>query len=118
MREMTFYGTGLPGLEREPYSGKLIVVEGTDGVGRSTHITLLRSWLESRGHAVLERETRRCGGERQQEAKTARPSVAHDEYSSHDFRRPSGRARCCRRVRVHERPTATLPAIARGVVAS
>jgi len=30
------------------------VVEGTDGVGRSTHIALLRTWLESRGHAVLD----------------------------------------------------------------
>jgi dTMP kinase len=41
-------------VEHEEYSGKLIVVEGTDGVGRSTHIALLRTWLESRGHAVLE----------------------------------------------------------------
>jgi dTMP kinase len=32
----------------------LIVVEGTDGVGRSTHIALLRTWLEARGHAVLD----------------------------------------------------------------
>lgn len=54
MKEMAFYGTPLPGLEREPYSGKLIVIEGTDGVGRSTHIALLRAWLESRGHAVLD----------------------------------------------------------------
>ena len=30
------------------------MVEGTDGVGRSTHIALLRTWLESRGHAVLD----------------------------------------------------------------
>jgi dTMP kinase len=30
------------------------VIEGTDGVGRSTHIALLRTWLESRGHAVLD----------------------------------------------------------------
>lgn len=36
------------------YSGKLIVIEGADGVGRSTHTALLRSWLESRGHAVLD----------------------------------------------------------------
>ena len=54
MKDMTFYGTPLPGVELEPYPGKLIVVEGTDGVGRSTHIELLRSWLESRGHAVLD----------------------------------------------------------------
>ena len=32
----------------------MIVIEGTDGVGRSTHIALLRTWLESRGHAVLD----------------------------------------------------------------
>jgi dTMP kinase len=51
---MTFYGTALPGVEREPYTGKLIVIEGTDGVGRSTHIEMLRTWLESRGHAVLD----------------------------------------------------------------
>lgn len=30
------------------------MVEGTDGVGRSTHIALLKTWLESRGHAVLD----------------------------------------------------------------
>ncbi|MCA1850346.1 MAG: thymidylate kinase [Acidobacteria bacterium] len=51
---MKFYGTPLPGVELEPYSGKLIVIEGADGVGRSTHIALLRTWLESRGHAVLD----------------------------------------------------------------
>jgi dTMP kinase len=49
-----FYGTPLPGTETEEYSGKLIVLEGADGVGRSTHTALLRSWLESRGHAVLD----------------------------------------------------------------
>jgi len=54
MKEMKFYGTALPGLEIEPYSGKLIVIEGTDGVGRSTHVALLRTSLESAGHAVLD----------------------------------------------------------------
>src|SRR5256885_10431850 len=54
MREMKFYGTPLPGVELEPYSGKLIVIEGKDGVGRSTHVALLRTWLESSGHAVLD----------------------------------------------------------------
>jgi dTMP kinase len=51
---MQFYGTPLPGVEHEDYSGKLIVIEGTDGVGRSTHIAGLRTWLEARGHAVLD----------------------------------------------------------------
>ncbi len=54
MKEMNFYGTPLPGIELESYSGKLIVIEGTDGVGRSTQTALLRAWLESRGHAVLD----------------------------------------------------------------
>jgi dTMP kinase len=54
MTEMKFYGTALPGIEIEPYAGKLIVIEGTDGVGRSTHVALLRTWLESAGNAVLD----------------------------------------------------------------
>ena len=54
MKEMKFYGTALPNVEIEPYAGKLIVIEGTDGVGRSTHVDLLRTWLESMGHAVLD----------------------------------------------------------------
>lgn len=54
MKEMKFYGTALPNVEIEPYAGKLIVIEGTDGVGRSTHVALLRTWLESIGHAVLD----------------------------------------------------------------
>ena len=54
MNDKLFYGTPLPGVEEEKYSGKLIVIEGTDGVGRSTHIEILRTWLESRGHAVLD----------------------------------------------------------------
>lgn len=54
MRELNFYGTPPPGVEGEDYSGKLIVIEGTDGVGRSTHTALLRSWLEARGHAVID----------------------------------------------------------------
>jgi len=54
MTEMKFYGTALPHVDIEPYPGKLIVIEGTDGVGRSTHVALLRTWLESIGYAVLD----------------------------------------------------------------
>jgi dTMP kinase len=32
-----------------PYPGKLIVVEGIDGSGKSTQLSLLQKWLESRG---------------------------------------------------------------------
>jgi len=46
------YGTDLLGLSNEDLPGRLIVLEGTDGVGRSTQIALLREWLESSGYAV------------------------------------------------------------------
>jgi dTMP kinase len=39
--------------------GRLIVLEGTDGAGRSTQIALLREWLESRGFAVAHTALRR-----------------------------------------------------------
>jgi dTMP kinase len=52
MTEARFYGHGLPGFEKENLPGRLIVLEGTDGVGRSTQIALLREWLESSGYAV------------------------------------------------------------------
>src|SRR6266704_3668561 len=35
-------------------TGKLIVIEGTDGVGRSTQIDLLMPWLEQQGRAVVD----------------------------------------------------------------
>ena len=36
------------------YPGKLIAIEGTDGVGRTTQIQLLREWLEVKGFGVVE----------------------------------------------------------------
>lgn len=38
----------------EEFPGYLIVLEGTDGVGRSTQISLLKQWLESSGIAVFD----------------------------------------------------------------
>ena len=53
MTRIQFYGEGLPGFKRtKPLPGRLIVLEGTDGVGRSTQIALLREWVESKGYAV------------------------------------------------------------------
>src|ERR1700722_17749546 len=48
------YGKLLPGMKISDLSGKLIVIEGTDGVGRTTQINLLKPWLEEQGHAVLD----------------------------------------------------------------
>jgi dTMP kinase len=48
------YADPLPGLETAHLSGKLIVIEGPDAVGRSTQVTQLRLWLEQEGHAVLD----------------------------------------------------------------
>jgi dTMP kinase len=50
--EVSFYGHGIPGFKKKRLPGKLIVLEGTDGVGRSTQIALLREWLEAEGYAV------------------------------------------------------------------
>lgn len=52
MRET--YGTTLPGMKVSDLAGKLIVIEGTDGAGRTTQINLLKPWLEELGHAVLD----------------------------------------------------------------
>src|SRR5437899_7441255 len=49
-----YYGRSIPYLPIDDYPGKLIAVEGTDGVGRSTQIQLLREWLEVRGYGVIE----------------------------------------------------------------
>jgi dTMP kinase len=46
------YGKLLPDLKPSDLAGKLIVVEGTDGAGRTTQINLLKPWLEEMGHAV------------------------------------------------------------------
>ena len=39
--------------EKHNYKGTLVCVEGIDGSGKSTQLTLLRDWLKSNGHDVL-----------------------------------------------------------------
>jgi dTMP kinase len=48
------YGGVIPGLDLSELSGWLLVIEGTDGVGRTTHVTRLRETLEQQGYAVAE----------------------------------------------------------------
>lgn len=48
-----FFGEGLPYQKTNDCKGKLIVIEGTDGVGRSTQIELLAQWLKVRGFGVV-----------------------------------------------------------------
>ncbi len=52
-RYLQFYGEGLPYLKDLQIKGRLIVIEGPDGSGRSTQINLITAKLEAEGHAVL-----------------------------------------------------------------
>jgi dTMP kinase len=55
MTKIRYYGQGnIPGFERTDLPGRLIVLEGTDGVGRSTQVALLHEWLEANGYAVTQ----------------------------------------------------------------
>ena len=53
-RHGSYYGHGLPYVPLGDYPGRIIAIEGTDGVGRTTQIQLLREWLEVRGYGVIE----------------------------------------------------------------
>jgi dTMP kinase len=48
------YEFPIPGVDLAELTGWLIVIEGTDGVGRTTHVTRLRAHLEQLGYAVAE----------------------------------------------------------------
>jgi dTMP kinase len=61
MTRLAFYGIDAIHLKErdELLPGRLVVIEGTDGVGRSTQLHLLRPWLESSGYAVIDTEMTR-----------------------------------------------------------
>jgi dTMP kinase len=46
------FGEGLPYRKSIDCKGKLIVIEGTDGVGRTTQVELLTQWLKLQGYGV------------------------------------------------------------------
>jgi len=53
MRSKRFYGKGLPNIDPSLLKGTLIVIEGSDGAGRSTQIGFLQNWLERRGFPTV-----------------------------------------------------------------
>jgi dTMP kinase len=48
-----WFGHGLPYEDVSSLPGRMIVVEGVDGVGRSTQVEMLSSWIESQGFGVI-----------------------------------------------------------------
>lgn len=49
-----FFGHGIPCVKPDQLVGKLIVVEGADGSGRSSQIARLMDWLETSGHPTVQ----------------------------------------------------------------
>lgn len=54
MKDVVFYGAGFPYAPVKELPGRLIVLEGTDGVGRSTQTQLLMKWIQEEGFGVLD----------------------------------------------------------------
>jgi dTMP kinase len=52
--EHRFFGRIPAGVDPSKLTGILIVIEGMDSSGRSTHIARLTSWLEQKGYAVVQ----------------------------------------------------------------
>jgi dTMP kinase len=57
--EMKFFGQRPPELKDARFGGKLFAIEGADGSGRSTQISMLAEWLEMNGYAVRHMGLRR-----------------------------------------------------------
>ncbi|MEW5765352.1 MAG: dTMP kinase [Acidobacteriota bacterium] len=53
-RGKTFYHHPPAGVDPRKLSGWLLVIEGADSSGRSTHVNLLSEWLEEQGYAVVQ----------------------------------------------------------------
>ena len=97
------YGKLLPGMKLGDLAGKLIVIEGTDGAGRTTQINLLKPWLEELGHAVLDTGmTRsRLAGDGIRRAKEGNNlgRVTQTPILRHRFHRPAWRTKSCPALR-------------------
>jgi dTMP kinase len=91
MTRLEFYGIDAIHLKESEQllPGRLIVIEGTDGVGRSTQLSILRPWLESIGYAVVDTEMTRsvlvgAGLKRAKEGHTLGPITLNLFYAT-DF---------------------------------
>jgi dTMP kinase len=51
---LRYFRHHMPYLPVESGTGRLLVIEGTDGTGRSTQAAMLKEWLEVQGYGVLE----------------------------------------------------------------
>jgi dTMP kinase len=58
-RPIHYYGKGIPYMQDTEVKGRLVVIEGPDASGRSTHIGMITAKLEADGHAVLNTGLRR-----------------------------------------------------------
>ena len=56
MNAFESFGIRIPGVDPAELTGWLIAIEGTDGVGRTTHVNRLRTHLERLGYATTEAE--------------------------------------------------------------
>jgi dTMP kinase len=59
LTEKKFFGRQPPEITDTKFAGKLFVIEGADGSGRSTQIAQLTEWLEAQGFAVRHMGLRR-----------------------------------------------------------
>ena len=59
VQKMRFFGRRPPEVHDSLFTGKLFVIEGADGSGRSTQIRRLAEWLEANGYAVRHMGLRR-----------------------------------------------------------
>jgi dTMP kinase len=89
MTGVRFYGDRPPGIQDRSFPGRLLVIEATDAVGRSTQVALLKEWLEDEGYAVMDTGFRRSplagpGIERAKEGHTLDPITLNLFYAT-DF---------------------------------
>ena len=89
MTDVRFYGEPPPSINQDWLPGRLIVVEGTDGVGRSTMIGMLKDYLEAGGWGVVDSGLRRSplvgpGIEQAKEGHTLDPITLNLFYAT-DF---------------------------------